>query len=86
MYKFIIPGIIFILQILGYLFLYFNSKLGHADIPIAWILFNFLGIFNFIVIILSYFFYFRIEGETNFLAFSYKYCINYNYYFHYTIY
>ncbi|MCT6869481.1 hypothetical protein [Apibacter sp.] len=62
----IIPIIILLLQIAGYMFLFYGNKHGHADVPIAWIIFNILGIFNLIVLVLSYFLFFNSENKISF--------------------
>ncbi len=66
MSKFIIIPIILLLQIAGYIFLFYENKHGHADFPIEWVIFNILGIFNLIVLVLSYFLFFNSENKISF--------------------
>lgn len=66
MSKFIIIPIILLLQMAGYIFLFYKNKHGHADFPIKWVIFNILGIFNLIVLVLSYFLFFNSENKISF--------------------
>lgn len=66
MSKFIIIPIILLLQMAGYIFLFYENKHGHADFPIKWVIFNILGIFNLIVLVLSYFLFFNSENKISF--------------------
>lgn len=66
MSKFIIIPIILLLQMAGYMFLFYVNKHGHAHVPIEWIIFNILGIFNLIVLVMSYFLFFNSENKISF--------------------
>ncbi len=62
----IIPIIVLLLQFAGYLFMFYMDKYGPPDAPIAFVILNFLALFNAIVLILSYFLYFNSKNKINF--------------------
>lgn len=57
--KIILPATIFIIQFLGIIYLGFEYKFGNSHIPVAFIFLNILAIFSGIVLIFSWFFYFK---------------------------
>lgn len=62
--KFIIPSIILLLQIIGFVFYLFITKKAPPDAPVGFVLIHFYAIGNLIVLIASYFFYFTSANKT----------------------
>lgn len=55
----IFPGIIILIQLISLGHLYYTYKYGSTQIPAAFIELNILAVFNIVILILSYFFYFN---------------------------
>ena len=58
-----IPTTIFIIQVIGILYLLYQCKFGHPDIPVAFILLNFLAIFSVLILIASWFLHFKAKEK-----------------------
>lgn len=62
--RFIIPVFLIILQTLGYVCLFYVDKYGDARVPFAFMILNVLAILNALILILSYFLFFRAKNKT----------------------
>lgn len=61
--KTILPATILIIQFLAIIYLWFEYKFGNNHIPVAFILLNMLAIFSGIILISSWFFYFKAKEK-----------------------
>jgi len=58
-----IPTTILIIQFFGIFYLLYQYKFGNSHIPVAFILLNFLAIFSGIILVFSWFLYFKAKEK-----------------------
>ena len=58
-----LPLIIILFQIISSIHLYYSYRYNNSHIPVALIELNILAIVNLIILIISYFFYFKVENK-----------------------